>query len=80
MKNERTNSIIGNEPATSDMQTCGIVRILQMIRDMEERGESEKKISGSIIGPFFSRAEYEFVVRTGIGGVETYRFPHRKRI
>lgn len=44
----------------------GIEGFLQLLREMEEKGEKKKTISGTLKGPFYSQAVYEGVVRIGI--------------
>ncbi len=41
---------------------CGFLEILA---DMDEKKENERTISGSVEGPFFSKAVYSCVVRIG---------------
>jgi hypothetical protein len=40
--------------------------ILQLLREMEEKKEIERPLSGAIEGPFFSKAVYGGKVRIGI--------------
>lgn len=39
---------------------------LQLLKEMEEKGEKKKTISGTLKGPFYSQAVYRGVVRIGI--------------
>jgi hypothetical protein len=43
-----------------------VLRFLQLLEEMEEKGQRERTISGSVDGPFFSRAVYGGVVRLGL--------------
>jgi len=78
MKDERTISSRG--PVAPEIQTYGIAGILQIIKEMEKSGESERKISGNVFGPFFSWADYRCVIRTGVGGNGPRRSASRKPV
>lgn len=43
----------------------GIEGFLQLLKEMEENGEVEKTLSGSVQGPFSSKAVYSCVVKIG---------------
>ncbi len=38
---------------------------LQILRELDEKKENRRVISGSIEGPFFSRATFSCIVRVG---------------
>jgi len=44
----------------------GVDGFLQLLKEMEEKGEKKKPISGVLKGPFYSQAVYGGVVRIGI--------------
>jgi hypothetical protein len=54
------DAIIGKETVH------GVDGFLQLLKEMEEKGEKKKPISGVLKGPFYSQAVYGGVVRIGI--------------
>ena len=50
---------------------CSLVQMaggfLQILQEMEEKNEEERNLSGTLDGPFFSRAVYDLVIRVGLG-------------
>lgn len=47
-------------------QICGSAGFLQILREMDETGETRRDITGDVAGPFFSRAVYGCVIRIGM--------------
>jgi len=41
-------------------------RFLQILQEMEEKNEADRNLSGTLEGPFFSRAVYELVIKIGL--------------
>ncbi len=39
---------------------------LQLLKEMEDKGEKEKTVFGILEGPFFSKAVYSCVIRLGL--------------
>ncbi len=54
-------NIVSNEECTQ-----GIDGFLGMLKEMEESGETERTILGSVDGPFFSKAVYSCAIKIGI--------------
>ncbi|MDM7913043.1 MAG: hypothetical protein QUS09_08090 [Methanotrichaceae archaeon] len=55
------------EDAVLEEETVrGVNGFLQLLKEMEEKGEKKKQISGVLKGPFYSQAVYSGVVRIGI--------------
>lgn len=51
----------------SSPETDGSLQnFLEVLREMDRRGERRRFFKGDIDGPFFSNAEYKMVVRIGI--------------
>jgi hypothetical protein len=49
-----------------DSQGSGLEGFLHLLKEMEEKGEKKRPISGVLKGPFYSQAVYRGVVRIGI--------------
>lgn len=56
----------GRNGALQDGPSQGLEGFLQLLKDLEERGEKKKPIHGILRGPFYSQAVYGGVVRIGI--------------
>jgi hypothetical protein len=61
-------------------QNCGITGFLQILQEMDESGETKRDITGDVVGPFFSRAVYECVIRIGMDSSESNTSDHRRSV
>lgn len=52
--------------ALRDDPSQGLEGFLQLLKDLEERGEKKRPIHGILRGPFYSQAVYRGVVSVGI--------------
>ena len=53
--------------ALKEVPFQGVYPILQLLKEMEDKGEKETVVFGELDGPFFSSAVYASTIRIGFG-------------
>jgi hypothetical protein len=61
------------QPVPKENPVCDMTGFLRLLKEMEDAGETERRISGDYDGPFFSKAAYNCVIRIGIEGEKSQR-------
>ena len=68
------------KPVVSKKQIGEITGFLRILQEMDEAGETRRDIVDEVNGPFFSRAVYECIIRTGMDSNESNKSAHRRSV